>query len=187
MRRSLALLLSVPACGSPDQTPAWALQHATVDVSDDGSSLDGYQIWEFYTAAWAKSQDGADHVCSRVQSLVGTSESHLPDGCPGCVASYAIALVELETDCDGDEGTADTYAGTTRYAIGAVANGLADDDPHPGTSQGWFGGWGGTSVEALGFAWNAALDQGESPTADGWVGGETYTLEPGFAWDLSGG
>lgn len=181
----LSLAATLGGC-SRERTPAWAREHATVEVSDDGGGIEGYQTWEFYTEAWADDQDDAEHICARVQSIEGVAESDMPEGCPGCVASYALTLTELDTDCEEPEASADTYAGTTRYAIGAVATRLTDDDPHPGDSQGWYGGWGGTEVEALGFAWNEAIDQGDEPDLEGWAAGESYTLSPGYVWKLSG-
>ena len=33
--------------------------------------------------------------------------------------------------------------------------------------------------------WNDALNDGQTPATDGWIGGEAYTLSPAFVWDLS--
>ena len=185
-RCALALCGAIAAggCGGGD-TPAWAVQHATVEVTNDGSEIAGYQIWEFYNSKWERSRSQDDHLCARTQSLYGAAEAVLPEGCPGCLASYAVEVTEVQSDCAGVEAGAASYAGVTRYAIGAVDQELVDEDPHPGDSEGWYVGWGEDDVMSLGYAWNDAIDQGQTPTVAGWVGGEGYTLSPAFVWDLS--
>ena len=172
------------ACGGGDE-PAWAVQHATLEITNDGAEVAGYQIWEFYNSAWERTRSQDDHVCARVQSVYGAAEAVLPEGCPGCVASYAVALEELQTDCVGPEASASSYAGVVRYAIGGVDRAIADDDPYPGDSLGWYVGWDDGAVVSLGFAWNDTLNEGQTPASAGWIGGEAYTLSPAFVWDLS--
>lgn len=180
----LLCLAALPVgCGGGD-TPAWAVQHATLEVTNDGSEIAGYQVWEFYNSHWERSRSQDDHLCARTQSVYGLAEAVLPDGCPGCIASYEVTLSEVQTDCGGVEAGAATYAGVTRYAIGTVDRAISDDDPYPGDSMGWYVGWGEDPVITLGYAWNEALDAGEPAAAPGWMGGEAYTLSPAFVWDL---
>ncbi len=182
MRWSPLLLLC--AC-STSAAPRWALQHASVTVSADGGSISGYQTWEFYGEKWEEGRDQEDHLCARVQSLEGSAEPSLPTGCPGCIASFSLSLAELESDCTGEEATDPSYAGVTLYAIGSVDNAVSAIDPFPGESMGWYVAWSTEEVDALGFAYNGALDEGEEPEAAGWVEGLRYTLWPAFVWDLS--
>lgn len=177
----LALLC---ACDT-GKVPAWALQHAQVTVSPDGSSISGYQTWEFFGEGWEQGREQEEHVCARVQALVGAAEPTLPEGCPGCIGSFELTLEELETDCTGSEADDPSYAGVTRYAIGAVDASVTDLDPYPGDSLGWYVAWSTEEVDALGYAYNDALERGEEPEAPGWVAGLSYVLWPAFVWDLS--
>lgn len=177
-------LAALCGCSTTD-APAWALQHAQVTVSADSGTITGYQTWEFYSEKWADDRSKDEHLCARVQNITGEAEPVLPDGCPACIASYALTVEELETDCSGSVAGDDSYAGVTRYAIGAVDSSVQDLDPYPGDSMGWYVSWSTDDVEALGFAYAETLDEGEEAEAPGWVAGLTYTFWPGFVWDLS--
>lgn len=180
--RLIALSL-LGACGTSD-TAVWAFQHAEVTVSPDLGSVEGYQTWEFYSERWEQTRDEREHICARVQRVAGEAEATLPEGCPGCLASYALTIHEVETDCAGLEGAETSYAGVTRYAIGAVDQSIEALDPYPGDSLGWYVSWSGEDVVALGFAWDAALDLSQEPESSGWEANQAYVLWPAFVWDL---
>jgi hypothetical protein len=70
-------------------------------------------------------------------------------------------------------------------AIGPVDETLAALDPHADRSLGWYASFDGEKLEPYGFAWDSALDTGEDAGPPGWNPGQTYTLWPAYAWDLS--
>jgi hypothetical protein len=174
-----ALLLL--ACGGGD--PTWALQH--LEVQPTATGLDGTQTWEFFGAGWSEGRDDADFVCARAQTVVGDARA-MPPGCPSCTVAYVIAATEIDTDCPAPLDTADTYArGIRVHAIGAVPETLADMDPHPGRSMGWYASLdGGETLTPYGFAYDAALDRDQEPGAPGWTNGGTYVLWAAYAWDI---
>lgn len=174
------LPLLLPACGGQQQ-PAWAVQHATLDVESDGIS--GYQLWELFAKKWKKKQDDKHHLCALVQTVDGTLTTDL-DGCLGCEASYAVTVDELETDCDPTWVAGETFEGVRAFAFGEVPPEEADLDPYPGHSLGWYQSWDGQTAEFIGFAWHEALGTASDPGIQGWSPGERYVLEPVYAWEL---
>lgn len=180
-RAPLGLLAAaLVGCGGGAE-PRWAVQHATVDVTASG--LDGYQVWELFGRKWKKKQAEKHHLCGLVQQVQGSLGADF-DGCPGCVASYALLVEELETDCDPAWVAGGTFDGVRGFAIGDVPGEHAGADPYPGQSLGWYLSWDGSSAEFMGFAWSEALEAGTGPVAPGWTPGERYVLEPAFAWEL---
>ena len=140
------------ACGGGDE-PAWAVQHATLEITNDGAEVAGYQIWEFYNSAWERTRSQDDHVCARVQSVYGAAEAVLPEGCPGCVASYAVALEELQTDCVGPEGgdvAVEEADGADKFRF--RASGMASNRKRLGLSAADFGLLVGASGQSV-YAW----------------------------------
>ena len=173
-------LLLLLACAS--DAPTWAVHHASVVPAETG--LDGTQVWEFFDAAWAKKRDPKHYLCARAQSLVGEVTTPL-EGCDGCVAAYAVATEELDSDCADDLATDAAYASAVvTFGIGDVPADLQDLDPWPGRSLGWFVSVDGRAMEAYGFAYDEALDWEGELGGPGWANGTTYTLWPAYAWDL---
>lgn len=176
MTPRLLLPLALSACA--DQTPAWALQHGTLDTLD--GAIDGYQVWEVYRDKWTRKRGERHHLCAVVQTLEGEEVTTLP-GCVGCARSFAVRTELLETDCAAAPGGLD---GVTHFSFGPVPNELQADEPHPGATLGWYVSFDGEAVEPMGFAWNAALDEGEQPEQTGFVDGERFVFWPAWAWDL---
>lgn len=180
----LSLLLGLFACAPADMSPVWAVQHGSLVVADDGASVEGYQVWDFFAEGWEKQGDQRYHVCARVQSLGGFLESTLPEDCDDCLGGYAITLEELETDCESPVDDAQDYAGMSRFAVGDLPREFEVGDPHPGESLGFYAAWGDEDVAPLGYVWNEALDLDEAPADDGWAPGERYVYEAASAWAL---
>lgn len=178
-------LLALAACAPAETTPAWAVQHGSLLVSEDGAGLTGYQVWDFFSAGWEKNGDASSHVCARVQTLSGFLESTMPSECDDCLASYALTVEELQTDCDDPVDEAEDFGGLSRLAVGDLPSDLTDGDPYPGESLGWYASWGGESdVAPFGYLWNEALDLGERPSEDGWAPEQRYVFEAAAAWAL---
>ena len=179
------LVMSCALAGCSDKTtPAWALQHGTVDVDADAGDISGYQVWEFFSEKWEKEGDERFHLCTRVQTITGFEESAMPGACDDCVASYSVAVEDLESDCLGDLSTDQDYLGLSRLAVGAVPAALADSDPYPQESLAWYAGWEEGSVALMGFAYDEALTLDEPTTDEQWASGPRYVLEPAWVWSL---
>ena len=183
MRRSLSLLVLAPlwlapAAGCAGDSPRWAVQHGTVDIGTDG--IVGYQVWEMFSKRWGKKRSERQHICAQVQEMVGEAGASLP-GCVGCAASYTIQTDLLEHDCAAPAAGLD---GVTHFAFGPVPSELQGDEPHPGDTFGWYASFDGAALEPMGFAWNAALDEGDPPDDTGLIAGERFVFWPGWAWDL---
>ena len=180
---SLAAGLVLVCCGSTGGAPVWALQHGTLDVSLSG--LSGVQVWEFYASGWERAHSERFHVCARVQSLTASEVTDSLDGCLACEVVVDVTTVELETDCDGAVADAGTFGGVVNFAFGPVPDDVADIDPYPGDSLGWYASWDGESLEPIGFAWDQGLDTGEARATGGeWTTGTRYVLWPAYAWEL---
>lgn len=174
------LLLAVTGCGG-EAAPRWAVQHGTLDVG--AARVEGYQVWEFFGRKWRSKHDEKHHICSLVQQVDGDLSADL-DGCPGCVASYDLALTELETDCAPDVLAAGSFGEQRAMAVGEVSSEIASDDPYPGRSLGWYVSWDGAQAQAMGFALHEDLGGMNDPQVVGWAPGERYVLDPAFAWEL---
>jgi hypothetical protein len=173
------LLLPLAACGSDELV--WAVHHGSVIPSE--TALEGTQTWEFFTAAWAKNGSEDEFGCARTQLVVGAVNAALP-GCDGCMAAYALTTEEFDTDCSDPLDTDPAFETPLAIGIGDVPDDLADLDPYPGRSLGWYISVDGKNMEPYGFAYDEALDWAGDVGAPGWVAGQTYTLWPAFAWDL---
>jgi hypothetical protein len=175
----LSLVLLAAGCAS--DSPAWAVQHASVIPAETG--LGGTQTWEFFTAKWAKTGSADAYVCGRAQLVGGDVTASLP-GCDGCTVAYSVDLEELESDCADPLDSDPAYLTPRAFGIGDVPEVLADLDPYPGRSLGWFVSLDGVEMEPYGFAYDEALDWSGDLGAPGWITGQTYTLWPAYAWDL---
>ncbi len=175
----LALVLGV---GCKGDAPAWLMQHGTVDLSADG--IAGYQVWEVFSKPWARKRSAKQHICAHVQTLQGAEDGDL-DGCSGCTVTYAIRTEALESDCAGAAAELAGIDAVTHFAFGPVADELKGQEPYPGDSLGWYASFDGRTLEPMGFAWNAALDDGDPPLRAGLVEGERFVFWPAFAWDVA--
>ncbi len=177
----LALLL---ACGSDE--PVWALN--TMSVAPSSTGITGTQTWTFYGSSWGKAKKDDAFVCARAQTFEGVVVSPaLYQGCPTCLLAYELTFSEMGSDCDGSLATDPAYQLPDVFAVGPLAEELAELDPQGGESLGWFAVIEGVELEPYGFAWDDALDWGGYPGPPGWNEGQIYTLWPAFAWDLAGG
>ncbi len=178
----IALTL-VLACGSnyDGSEAVWALNRATVTPAADG--LTGAHTWSFYDSDWERTQSDDDLICEVVQELTGEVVAPM-SGCPGCSATYDIGFTLVVSDC-ADELTHDPgIEALLGFAFGPVPDEIAEDDPWPDNSAGWYLTVDGELMEDHGFAYPSSLDRGESSTTSGWMVGETYTLDPAYAWEL---
>ncbi|MDP2307642.1 MAG: hypothetical protein Q8P18_16585 [Pseudomonadota bacterium] len=172
-------LFLVAGCAS--DAPEWAVHHASLIPSETG--LSGTQTWEFFSPAWARSGDPDAFVCARAQLVTGAVTAALP-GCEGCTVAYTIDVAELESDCAAPLDTDTAYTTPRAIGLGDVPDALADLDPYPGRSLGWYLSVDGVEMEAYGFAYDEALDWAGDLGAPGWSTGQAYTLWPAYAWDL---
>lgn len=175
--------LALAGCAK-DQAPAWALQHGTLSVSEDGATISGVQVWEFFTNRWRRSLDEDAHVCARLQSFTGAASAVDDNLCLDCEALFNLEVEDVETDCSGSVGEADAFLGPSRLAVGSVPPGLSEDDPYPGDSLGWYADWGDGELSPTGFLWSEALELDESRPPIGWTEGERYVFWPDLAWRL---
>ncbi|MFZ5482065.1 MAG: hypothetical protein ACOZNI_35215 [Myxococcota bacterium] len=174
------MLLTILACASDDV--AWGVHHASVVPSETG--LSGTQTWEFFDGQWADSRDEKDFVCARAQTLLGEPVA-APQGCTGCTVAYAVVADELGGDCEGALADDESYlTAVATIGFGDVSDALADLDPYPGRSLGWYASFDGEKADAYGFAYVEGLDWQGDRGSPGWVPGQTYTLWPAYAWDL---
>ncbi len=162
---------------------AWAIQAGA--VTPDATGLTGVQAWSFFAKNWGDASGDRAFVCARAQTLTGTTAAPLA-GCDACTVAYSLTVAEVGTDCDEDLAQDASYTLPTAIAIGPVDPSLADADPYPGRSLGWYASFDGQSLQAYGWAWDAALDAGIDPGPPGWNADQTYTLAPAFAWELAG-
>ena len=167
--------------GCHSDEPVWALQHAEVTLS--GDSLIGYQTWEFYSKKWGRSQNEKFHVCARVQVVEGSLAESMK-GCQDCDAVYDISLTELETDCDGDVGTSNSFRSASHFGLGPIEGELSEENPHEAAEQGWYVSWDSVELEAVGYAWPSEGEQSSGDTGIIEEGSETLVLWPGYAWQL---
>lgn len=174
------LFLLLGCAPDPGGDVVWAVNYATVTV--DAFGIEGQHVWAFYSDGWERSHDEAYHACSMLQTLTGDAIDPI-DGCTDCEATYTVETVDLESDCPGTVGAEPAFGGVAAIGIGSVAGDLADDDPHPGDSLGWYLSFDGVAAESHGWAYADDLDYGRD-VDDGWVNGQTYTLWPAYAWDL---
>lgn len=176
----MPLLLVILACAP--ETPAWAVAQASVVPTPEG--VEGVQAWSFYAENWGKAKGDGAFVCSRSQSFTGAVVA--PDsGCEGCLVAYELEYTEMGTDCPDDLAVDPAYQLPILMGIGRVPDELADLDPNPGRSSGWYANLGGPKLEAYGFAWDDALDWGGDEGPPGWNVGQSYTLTSAIAWDLT--
>ena len=175
----MLLFFFLPACS--DQSPAWAVHHASVVPAETG--LSGTQTWEFFTSEWARTGSADAYVCGRAQVETGSVTAALP-GCEGCVVAYALALSELESDCEAPLDTDEAYTTPTVIGIGDLPEEWTALDPFPGRSLGWYVSLDGVEMQAYGFAYPETLEWAGALGSPGWATGQTYTLWPAYAWDL---
>lgn len=171
--------LTLLACSTG--APVWAVHHASLEPSSTGAT--GTQTWEMFTAEWASNGKAEEFVCARAQLVTGAVIA-APDGCTGCVAAYDLTYSELESDCAAPTDTDPAFATPVSIGIGDAPADLADLDPWPGRSLGWYVSVDGVTMSAYGFAYPEGLDWAGEVGAPGWVAGQLYTLWPAFAWDL---
>jgi hypothetical protein len=175
----LALPLLALGCRPADE-PAWAVQHATIDLQGDG--FEGYLVWELYSKRWKKAHDAKYHLCARVQRITGSPVEALP-GCPACADTWSVRSEELESDCAGEPATSGAFAGPTHIALGPVPADLADLSPFPGEADGWYLGFDGEAVTAQGFAWPETLELTAAEAATRSL--DRRVLWPAYAWQLT--
>ncbi len=178
---SLRMLLVLLAAGCASDEPVWAVHHASLIPTESG--LGGTQTWEFFTPEWAKSGDPSAFVCARGQLVTGAVVAALP-GCEDCQATYTLDVAELESDCAAPLDTDAAYATPRAMGIGSVPDELADLDPYPGRSVGWYLSVDGVEMKPYGFAYDEALDWAGELGTPGWSTDQAYTLWPAYAWDL---
>ncbi len=172
-------MLTLLLLSCADDTPAWAVQHASVVPTATG--MNGTQTWEFFNAAW--SPDGGDdgYLCMRAQTLEGTLTTQ--KSCPSCRAVWVLTVTELGSDCSDELIADEHFAGPDRYAIGDAHDEFAEDDPFPERSFGWAAGFGDDELTPMGWAWPEALEL-EGEASPGWALERPYTLWPAVAWQL---
>lgn len=175
---AVACLLAA-ACASDE--PTWAVHHASLIPTETG--LSGTQTWEFFGAEWARTGDPDEMACARAQTVTGDVVAALP-GCEGCLAAYTLEVAELESDCAEPYATDAAYTTPRAIGIGDVPAGLAELDPYPGRSLGWYVSVDGVELTFYGYAYDEALDWAGELGAPGWATGQAYTLWPAYAWDL---
>ncbi len=177
----LVSLLMACSASHDDGSPAFALNTATLTPAEDGVS--GVHTWSFFSAGWEQSQSEDDLVCEIVQELTGSVVAPLT-GCQGCTATYGIELVDVVSDCSEGLSADPGLHALLGFGFGPVPDELAEDDPHPDLSAGWYLTLDDEVMEGHGFAYPSALDRDEEVTFSGWIVGETYTLSPAYAWQL---
>ncbi len=185
MKRYLLIALVCPALlstGCASKEPAWAIQAGAVTPGTAG--LQGVQAWSFFTESWGKAKKDAAFVCARSQAVTGTTAAPLP-GCVGCTVAYTLTVDEIDSDCDAALAADPSYTLPVAMAIGPVDEGLADLDPHEGRSLGWYASFDGVELTSYGLAWDLGLDGAGEAGPPGWNPGQTYTLWPAYAWDLT--
>ncbi len=181
LRLGLALGgLGLVGCQGGD-APRWAVQHGSLELTTDG--FQGYQVWELFSARWKKDGDERTHLCAVVQRMEGKLTSAL-DGCEGCQGSYEVTVEPLETDCPEGSVAEGSFESSHILAVGRVPAAIADQDPHPGRSLGWYQGWGEAEAQAMGFVLPEGVGTANDPGVQGWIPGERYDLEPVYAWEL---
>jgi len=174
------MILLLLACSS--DTPSWAVNHLSLIPSSRG--IDGTQTWEFFDSAWGHNRSEKHFLCARAQTIEG-SVAALPSNCPGCVAAYDLLATDLETDCDNEMGTENGFTATLHIAIGDPPEDLADLDPHPGDSMGWYLASGKDELQPWGFVYEEVLDYDGTQGLPGWVTQQIYTFWPAVALDIS--
>jgi hypothetical protein len=178
----MASLIGVAGCAKGDAV--WAVQAASVVPGASGMS--GTQAWTFFDSRWGKAKDDGAFVCARSQVVRGAVTTPLP-GCTDCTVAYDLEVDEIGTDCDSELAEDPSYTLPLAMAIGPVDDSLAEIDPHPGRSLGWYASFDGESLTPYGLAWDAAFDSGAEPGPPGWNPEQSYTLWSAFAWDLASG
>jgi hypothetical protein len=173
------LLLACLLLACADDTPAWAVQHASVVPTSTG--MTGTQTWEFFNSEWKPERGEKDYLCVRAQTVTGTLTTSTD--CPGCRAIWVLAVSELDSDCPDSLVEDASFSGPDVYAIGEVDASFADDDPYPDRSFGWAAGFGDGELAPMGWAWPEALEL-EGDAAPGWALDRPYTLWPAVAWQL---
>lgn len=178
----LAAVLPLLLVGCAAGSATWAVQDGAVTPSESG--LVGEQAWSFFAKNWGQAQGDKAFVCARAQALTGAASAPLP-GCASCTVAYTLSVTEIESDCEADLADDPSYTLPVAIGIGPVDESLASMDPHEGRSLGWYASFDGENLEPYGFAWDSALDAGEDAGPPGWNPGQSYTLWPAYAWDLS--
>ncbi len=176
----MILWLLAAGCGG-DIEPAWALNYATVYVAEDG--IEGTHVWEFFSQRWEKKQKEKFYSCAMVQEVVGEVSDSM-EGCEGCLVVYTVSLDTEDGDCADDLADDPALSGIRSFGIGDVPEELAEYDPFPGESFGWYISFDGETALPHGFAFNEVLEQGGSPDFPGWAPEYYYTLWPAYAWAL---
>ncbi len=162
-----------------DDTPVWAVEHASVVPTETG--LTGTQTWEFFSSDWSPDQGDQGYLCARAQTVEGTL-TRAP-GCPACRAAYSLTVTELGGDCASGLLKDPAFAGPDIFAIGDVASNFSADDPYPSQSFGWSVAYGEGDVVDVGYAWPEELES-DGEAAPGWTSDRPYTLWPAIAWAL---
>ncbi len=178
---NVLLILTSLACKGADGPTAWAMNYGEVVPAE--TSVEGTHVWEFFAEGWEKKQKDKFYQCALVQSLTGVTEAEL-DGCEACKAVYEVELSNQDEDCEGPVTDDPAFEGIVAIGIGSVPESLADYDPYPGKSFGWYISFDGETAIEHGYAYAASLDDGDDPALPGWVPGEAYALWPAYAWSL---
>lgn len=174
------MLLLWMACAS--NQAAFAVNVMSLIPSEKG--LTGTQTWQFFDSGWAKNRNAKHYICGRAQSVVGTVVAP-PSSCTGCDNAYQITPKDVDSDCGGDEAEEKGFAATIYIAVGKVSSDIADMDPHPDDSLGWYLSTDGEAYEPWGFAYDEALDfDGGVPGPSLWSKDRVYTLKPAVALEL---
>lgn len=181
MRRAplWTLIAGLASCASAaDRTPVWALDTITLDP--EGAAATALQAWTLHDARWEKRASRRALVCSAIVEL--TLEPGA-EGCDDCDVAYEVTARRVaDTDCD--DSVLKRFVlleRTTAVGIGPLPAELEADSP----LQGALGGRVRVADTWLdhGWAYPAGADAGDVDPGP-WDGVRTFTLEPGWAWDL---
>lgn len=163
-----------------DETPAWAVQHASISPTETGFT--GTQTWEFFREGWTPESGSDAYLCARAQTSTGAVTTL--DTCDDCRAAYTLTVEELGSDCPDSLVKDPAFAGPDAYAITEVPSEFAESNPYPSQSFGWQVVYGSAGLTPLGWAYAESLDTEQEPGAPGWTSGRVYILWPGVAWEL---
>lgn len=173
----IAALLLLGACGGDDE-PAWALQHATVSLDEDGT-LSGFQTWELYADKWSRRLNEKHHLCAVVEQISGTPLDE--PRCPGCVDGFTVFTEVADSDCPERWVTQLGLAEEIELLIGDTVDDEALPEEATAPRRGWYQRFGGGEAVTQGHIWS---ESGAPDALPMLVTEERYVLWPTSAWSL---